>query len=93
MIKTATKNKIPGERVPEIIRHADAGLTELGVASPVTCERQISIDANTLDESFLLHCSSLPIVGRIDFDFGNKMCSVQIRLVIMEQPFRIRLSN
>ena len=59
------------EEVPEIIRHADAGLTELGVASPVTCERQISIDANTLDEKFLLHCSSLPVVGRIDFDFGN----------------------
>ena len=60
------------EEVPEIIRHADAGVTKLGVASPVTCERQISIDANTLDESFLLHCSSLPIVGRIDFDFGNQ---------------------
>ncbi len=60
------------EEVPEIIRHADAGLKELGVASPVTCERQISIDANTLDESFLLHCPSLPVVGRIDFDFGNQ---------------------
>ena len=58
------------EEVPEIIRHADAGLTELGVASSsVTCERQISIDANTLDERFFFHCSSLPIVGRIDFDF------------------------
>ena len=71
MIKTADKKIKYLEEVPEIIRHADAGLTELGVASPVTCERQISIDANTLDESFLLHCSSLPIVGRIDFDFGN----------------------
>ena len=63
------------EEVPEIIRHADAALTELGVASPVTCERQISIDANTLDESFYLHCSSLPVVGRIDFDFGNQSVS------------------
>ena len=60
------------EEVPEIIRHADTGLKELGVASPVTCERQISIDANSLDESFLLHCPSLPVVGRIDFDFGNQ---------------------
>ncbi len=60
------------EEVPEIIRHADAGLKELGVASPVTCERQISIDANSLDESFLLHCPSLPVVGRIDFDYGNR---------------------
>jgi len=60
------------EEVPEVVRNANAGLTELGVASPVTCERQISIDANTLDEKFLLHCSTLPVVGRIDFDFGNQ---------------------
>ena len=40
------------EEVPEIIRAANAGLTELGVASPVTCERQISINTDSLDEVF-----------------------------------------
>jgi hypothetical protein len=52
------------EEIPEVISHAHSGLKELGVTSPCTCERQISIDQ--LD-GFL--APSLATVGRIDFDF------------------------
>ena len=52
------------EEIPEVISHAHYGLKELGVTSPCTCERQISIDQ--LD-GFL--APSLATVGRIDFDF------------------------
>ena len=60
------------DEVPQIIMNANAGLTELGVASPVTCERQISIDQNSLKENFSISFPLLPVVGRIDFDFGNQ---------------------
>ena len=53
------------EEIPEVINHALSGLKELAVASPVTCERQISIDQLEGFSSPLL-----PTVGRIDFDFG-----------------------
>ncbi len=53
------------EEIPEVINHALSGLKELAVASPITCERQISIDQL---EGF---CAPLlPTVGRIDFDYG-----------------------
>ncbi len=58
------------EEVPEIIRNAFAGLTELAVASPITCERQVSITADKLESSFIIS-PTLPVVGRIDFDFGQ----------------------
>ena len=57
------------EEVPQIVTNANAGLTELGIASPITCERQVSIDANKLDDFF--SSPSLSTVGRIDFDFGQ----------------------
>ena len=60
------------EEVPEIIRAANAGLTELGVTSPVTCERQISINTDSLEKSLFISSPLLPVVGRIDFDFGNQ---------------------
>ena len=53
------------EEIPEVINHALDGLTKLAVASPVTCERQISIDQLEGFSSPLL-----PTVGRIDFDYG-----------------------
>jgi len=53
------------EEIPEVINHALSGLKELAVASPVTCERQISIDRL---EGF--SAPLLPTVGRIDFDYG-----------------------
>ena len=58
------------EEVPQIVNNANAGLTELGVASPITCERQVSIDNETLEGFF--SSPSLPTVGRIDFDFGKQ---------------------
>ena len=60
------------EECPEVIRNANAGLTELGVASPVTCERQISINTDALEKSFYISSPLLPVVGRIDFDFGSR---------------------
>ena len=54
------------EEIPEVINHALDGLTKLAVASPVTCERQISIDQLEGFSSPLL-----PTVGRIDFDYGS----------------------
>ena len=57
------------EEVPEIVRNAFKGLTELAVASPVTCERQVSITSNKLEGFY--SSPSLPVVGRIDFDFGQ----------------------
>ena len=60
------------EECPEVIRNANAGLTELGVASPVTCERQISINTDSLEKSLFISSPLLPVVGRIDFDFGNQ---------------------
>jgi len=61
------------DEVPQIIMNANAGLTELGVASPVTCERQISINSNSLRNVGDGYFTSplLDIVGRIDFDFGK----------------------
>jgi len=59
------------EEVPEIIRNAFSGLKELAVASPITCERQVSITADSLKSSFHLSLPTLPVVGRIDFDFGQ----------------------
>ncbi len=59
------------EEVPEIIRNAYAGLKELAIASPITCERQVSITPNSLESSFYISSPTLPVVGRIDFDFGN----------------------
>jgi len=53
------------EEIPEVINHALSGLKELAVASPVTCERQISIDQLGEFSSPLLST-----VGRIDFDYG-----------------------
>jgi hypothetical protein len=53
------------EEIPEVINQALLGLKELAVASPVTCERQISIDRL---EGF--SAPLLPTVGRIDFDYG-----------------------
>ena len=53
------------EEIPEVINHALDGLKELAIASPITCERQISIQSPS---GFL--SSLLPTVGRIDFDFG-----------------------
>lgn len=52
------------EEIPEVITHANSGLKELGVISPCTCERQISLDQLEGFSSPLL-----PVVGRIDFDF------------------------
>ena len=49
------------EEVPEIVRNAFKGLTELAAASPVTCERQVSITSNKL-EGFI-SSPSLPVVG------------------------------
>ena len=46
------------EECPEVIRNANAGLTELGVASPVTCERQISINTDSLEVSFHIFSAS-----------------------------------
>ena len=54
------------EEIPEVINHALSGLQELAVASPVTCERQIS-----LDQPGGFFSPLLPTVGRIDFDYGS----------------------
>lgn len=62
------------EELPNVINNAHLGLTELALASPVTCERQISISADNLKaEDFSFMRLSLPLlatVGRVDFDFG-----------------------
>ena len=57
------------EEVPQIVNNANTGLTELGMASPITCERQVSIDTDKLEGFF--SSPLLPTVGRIDFDFGQ----------------------
>lgn len=59
------------EELPDVINNVNLALKKLAVASPVTCERQISIKniRSKLFGSF--PTSMLPIVGRIDFDFGN----------------------
>ena len=57
------------EEIPEVINNALSGLKELAVASPVTCERQISITQDILEPHF--SSPSLSVVGRIDFDFGK----------------------
>ena len=59
------------EEVPEVTRAAHTALTELGVASHVTCERQISIPTDNVEVSFRSLYPFLPIVGRIDFDFNT----------------------
>ena len=64
------------EEVPEIIRNAYAGLKELAIASPITCERQVSITSDSLENSFYMASPVLPVVGRIDFDFGNSQMSL-----------------
>tara|TARA_B100000029_G_scaffold231530_1_gene228941 strand:+ start:4437 stop:5516 length:1080 start_codon:yes stop_codon:yes gene_type:complete len=63
------------EEVPEIIRHAFNGLKELAIESPITCERQVSITAESLKSSYI-SSPTLPTVGRIDFDFGSNQMSI-----------------
>ena len=75
--KDADKKQKYLEEVPEIIRNAYSGLKELAIASPITCERQVSITANSLDDVY--HTSPLlPVVGRIDFDFGNSQTRIGV---------------
>ena len=80
------------EEIPEVINHALSGLKELAVASPVTCERQISIDQLEGFSSPLL-----PTVGRIDFDYGinNHEFGKSLRAnpTSRKMPFLIRLLN
>ena len=54
------------EEIPVVINHALDGLKKLAVASPITCERQISIKS---PNGFL--SPFLSTVGRIDFDYGS----------------------
>ena len=69
--KDADKKQKYLEEVPEIIRNALLGLKELAVTDPVTCERQVSITTDSLENSFYISSPVLPVVGRIDFDFGQ----------------------
>ena len=60
------------DEVPEIVKNAFLGLTKLAVASPITCERQISINADKFENSSFHVSPVLDVVGRIDFDFGSQ---------------------
>ena len=59
------------EELPLVARHAMDALIKLAVASPVTCERQISIKSIPGEDELAPNFSRLPVVGRIDFDFGK----------------------
>ena len=50
------------EEVPEVTRAAHTALTELGVASHVTCERQISIPTDNVEVSFRFFILSFPLL-------------------------------
>ena len=77
------------DELPNVIRHANDGLTKLGVADfSVTCERQISIPNNNSEEFFLgLSFPSLPIVGRIDFDFSSTVYGANPSEVSLSSAF------
>jgi len=56
------------EELPTVVFNGFKALEEIGVATPVICEEQISI---TNDRTGNFFSCSLPVVGRTDFIFGN----------------------
>jgi len=57
------------EDMPQLVSNGFSALEEIGLVSPVICEKQISLTSNNIGE-FFSSCS-LPVVGRTDFEFGE----------------------
>ena len=66
-----TKHQKYLEEIPQLVLNGFKALEEIGLASPVICEKQISLTSDNID-NFFLPCS-LPIVGRTDFEFGGSV--------------------
>ena len=63
-----TKHQKYLEEIPQLVTNGFKALEEIGLTSPVICEKQISLTSDNIGK-FFLPCS-LPLVGRTDFEFG-----------------------
>ena len=57
------------EDLPQLVSNGFSALEEIGLVSPVICEKQISLTSDNIGK-FFASCS-LPVVGRTDFEFGE----------------------
>ena len=69
--KDRTKHQKYLEVIPQLVTNGFKALEEIGLASPVICEKQISLTSDNAP-TFCSPCS-LVTVGRTDFEFGNSM--------------------
>ena len=63
-----TKHQKYLEEIPQLVSNGFRALEEIGLASPVICEKQISLTSDNAP-TFCSPCS-LVTVGRTDFEFG-----------------------
>ncbi len=69
--KDRTKHQKYLEEIPQLVSNGFKALEEIGLASPIICEKQISLTSDNAP-TFCSPCS-LVTVGRTDFEFGNSM--------------------
>ena len=66
-----TKHQKYLEVIPQLVLNGFKALEEIGLASPIICEKQISLTSDNAP-TFCPPCS-LVTVGRTDFEFGSSM--------------------
>ena len=66
-----TKHQKYLEVIPQLVLNGFKALEEIGLASPIICEKQISLTSDNAP-TFCSPCS-LVTVGRTDFEFGSSM--------------------
>tara|TARA_R100001594_G_scaffold11943_2_gene26747 strand:+ start:2178 stop:3245 length:1068 start_codon:yes stop_codon:yes gene_type:complete len=67
--KDRTKHQKYLEEIPQLVSNGFKALEEIGLASPIICEKQISLTSDNAP-TFCSPCS-LACVGRTDFEFGS----------------------
>jgi hypothetical protein len=69
--KDRTKHQKYLEEIPQLVSNGFKALEEIGLASPIICEKQISLTSDNIGK-FFLPCS-LPVVGRTDLELGGSV--------------------
>ena len=68
--KDRTKHQKYLEEIPQLVSNGFKALEEIGLASPIICEKQISLTSDNTGNFF---SCLLPVVGRTDFEFGTSV--------------------
>ena len=69
--KDRTKHQKYLEEIPQLVSNGFKALEEIGLVSPIICEKQISLTSDNIDK-FFLPCS-LSVVGRTDLELGGSV--------------------